>query len=57
MVPVVFLGSDAPDLPLDYVLDACACARQGTAALCEALDGGYVLLALPSNAPPEVLTV
>ena len=51
---VVFLGSDAPDLPLDYVLDACACARQGTAALCEALDGGYVLLALPSNAPPEV---
>ena len=39
---------------MDYVLDACACARQGTAALCEALDGGYVLLALPSNAPPEV---
>ena len=51
---VVFLGSDAPDLPIDYVLDACACARQGTAAICEALDGGYVLLALPSNAPPEV---
>jgi hypothetical protein len=51
---VVFLGSDAPDLPLDYVLDACTAARNNMAVVCEALDGGYVLIALPQSAPPEV---
>ena len=47
-------GDDQPDGRQPIRDRAQIEARRGGVAACEALDGGYVLLALPSNAPPEV---
>lgn len=49
--PLLFVGTDSPDLP-DYVLrDALAACDQSAFAICGAHDGGYALLALPHAEP------
>ncbi|KAJ1458159.1 hypothetical protein M885DRAFT_94471 [Pelagophyceae sp. CCMP2097] len=52
--PVVFVGMDSPDLPIEFVVDAAATAADGAAAIVPATDGGYVALALPASAPRAV---
>jgi uncharacterized protein len=47
---LVFIGADAPDLPLDIIETAASHARSGKAYLKPAVDGGYVCLGLPSVA-------
>ena len=44
---LVFIGADAPDLPLDVLDTAFRYARSGKSFLKPALDGGYTCLALP----------
>lgn len=47
--PVVFLGMDAPELPLAELVAACfKCDQQGL--MCPASDGGYCLLSVPPTA-------
>ncbi len=45
--PVLYLGGDAPGLPDSLLVDAVAALLRGQAAFAPALDGGFVLLALP----------
>lgn len=52
--PFIFIGTDAPDLPLDSIEDGIQTAREGTAYCMAASDGGYVLLALPANVPANI---
>lgn len=53
---VVFIGADAPDLPLDEIAAGFEHARSGRAYLQRACDGGYVLLALPAGSPRSVFS-
>ena len=52
--PFIFIGTDAPDLPLDAINTGICSASQGIAFCMAASDGGYVLLALPADAPADV---
>ncbi|MEI6232151.1 MAG: TIGR04282 family arsenosugar biosynthesis glycosyltransferase [Planctomycetota bacterium] len=52
--PYIFIGTDTPDLPVSEIEKAATVARTGSAFLSRAHDGGYVLLALPENAPLNV---
>ena len=47
--PVIFIGSDAPDLDADRLIGAAAALRTAPAVIGPAEDGGYYLLGL--NAP------
>ena len=47
-------GMDTPDLPMEFVERAAAAARRGEAVVHDCADGGYVLVALPRDAPPAV---
>jgi uncharacterized protein len=51
---VVFIGADAPDLPMEEIQRALRHISAGNAYLQRATDGGYVLLGLPRNAPAAV---
>lgn len=46
---IVFLGMDAPELPLDEIREAIRVAQTRTALLCPADDGGYGLLSVPRS--------
>ena len=48
--PLVFIGTDSPDLPLEIIAMAFDHASNGKAYLKPAHDGGYVCLGLPSSA-------
>ncbi len=50
-LPIVFVGSDCPSIPLDLVATAIKKACSGVAYLVPSKDGGYVLLALPQMTP------
>lgn len=52
--PYIFIGTDAPDLALAELQQAVAVSSGESAYLVSADDGGYVLVALPGHAPPEV---
>jgi glycosyltransferase A (GT-A) superfamily protein (DUF2064 family) len=52
--PIVLIGMDCPDLPHCEIVCALQAARSGSAYLCPAGDGGYVLLGLPSEVPGGV---
>ncbi|KAL7581515.1 hypothetical protein ACA910_022084 [Epithemia clementina (nom. ined.)] len=45
--PVIFLGMDAPEIPLDEI--ATALTNPQNALLCPALDGGYGMLSVPAH--------
>ena len=45
--PVIFLGMDSPEVPLDEV--ASALTNPDQVLLCPALDGGYGLLSVPAH--------
>lgn len=45
--PVIFVGMDAPELPLDEI--GAALAHPHDALLCPAMDGGYGLLSVPAG--------
>ncbi len=47
--PFIFIGADAPDLPLHEIESGAHHAQNRTAYLTPAHDGGYVLLALPHD--------
>jgi glycosyltransferase A (GT-A) superfamily protein (DUF2064 family) len=50
---VVFLGMDAPELPLEEIITALA--HPTLSVLCPASDGGYGMLSVPSHAPcPQI---
>jgi len=49
--PVIFLGMDAPELPLDEISSALTHPDQ--ALLCPAADGGYGMLSVPFHVNPE----
>jgi len=52
--PVLFIGSDCPELPSSAIERALAvCQDPGHAYICGADDGGYVLLGLPAEAPAD----
>jgi uncharacterized protein len=48
--PLVFIGTDSPDLPLDIIATAFEYTSAGKAYLKPAFDGGYVCLGLPASA-------
>jgi Uncharacterized protein conserved in bacteria (DUF2064) len=52
---VIFLGMDAPELPMEEILVASSCLRSSTgeAVLCPAKDGGYGMLSVPWQAPAD----
>mmetsp|Transcript_29177 Transcript_29177/g.48223 ORF Transcript_29177/g.48223 Transcript_29177/m.48223 type:complete len:292 (-) Transcript_29177:1058-1933(-) len=50
--PVMFLGMDSPELPLDEVQEAFSFADHAT--LCPSQDGGYGMLTVPNLTPPTV---
>ena len=60
--PVMFLGMDAPELPLSemvYALREATSSSEGEvrvarAYLCPAADGGYGMLCVPPSAPPDI---
>jgi glycosyltransferase A (GT-A) superfamily protein (DUF2064 family) len=61
---VVFLGMDAPELPLDEIVAALSLTDSSTndnhnhhhhAHLCPAADGGYGMLSVPPHAPSETV--
>mmetsp|Transcript_28013 Transcript_28013/g.66239 ORF Transcript_28013/g.66239 Transcript_28013/m.66239 type:complete len:253 (+) Transcript_28013:54-812(+) len=52
--PVMFIGTDCVTIPTAILLEAQGAAASGTAYLCPATDGGYVLLALPTAATERV---
>jgi glycosyltransferase A (GT-A) superfamily protein (DUF2064 family) len=63
---VVFLGMDAPELPLDEIVAALTSTEsmnddsnnhydKNHAHLCPAADGGYGMLSVPANAPAEAV--
>ena len=47
--PVVFMGMDSPEVPLDELV--AALSQPMPALLCPAADGGYGLLSVPAHAP------
>lgn len=47
--PVIFVGMDSPDIPLDEL--AYALEDRKRARICPSADGGYGLLSVPSHAP------
>lgn len=49
--PIVFLGMDSPELPLDQVIQATH--MDDKALICPSDDGGYGLLSIPIQADPE----
>ncbi len=49
--PVIFIGSDAPDLDTDRLIAAAAALRTAPAVIGPAEDGGYYLLGLNTPAP------
>jgi uncharacterized protein len=49
--PVIFIGSDAPDLNADRLVAAAAALRDAPAVIGPAEDGGYYLLGLNTPAP------
>jgi uncharacterized protein len=51
--PIVAVGADSPDLPLEFITQALEglCARQCDVALGPAADGGYTLIGLHSPQP------
>jgi uncharacterized protein len=49
---VVFLGTDSPTLPLEYVADAFASLETADVVLGPATDGGYYLLGCARRLPP-----
>lgn len=51
---IIYMGTDAPDLPATEIRQAFTHARTGRAYLQETGDGGYALLGLPTHAPPDV---
>jgi glycosyltransferase A (GT-A) superfamily protein (DUF2064 family) len=61
--PVVFLGMDSPELPLDEIVAALWSTEengmnnntQHHAHLCPAADGGYGMLSVPAHAPAEAV--
>ena len=48
---VVFLGMDAPELPLEEIVYGLQTSSGNKAHLCPADDGGYGMLSVPRNAP------
>ena len=55
--PVLFLGMDSPELPIDEIVrgfEVASSEDMPRAHLCPANDGGYGLLALPPCAPASV---
>ena len=52
--PVVFVGMDSPELPLDEVQHSLLLEPQ-KARLCPAADGGYGLLSVPFHAPANAV--
>lgn len=52
--PILFVGMDTPDIPLAFIEEAKATAEAGKAVVRDAVDGGYVILAVPARAPPEI---
>lgn len=50
--PVVLLGSDTPDLPLEYVEQAFTLLQQYPVVLGPSDDGGYYLIGLATCIPP-----
>jgi glycosyltransferase A (GT-A) superfamily protein (DUF2064 family) len=54
--PVVFVGMDSPETPLDEIASVFTHERyQQTALLCPAQDGGYGMLAVPPSAAAEAI--
>jgi len=49
---VLFLGMDAPELPLDEIITALS--HPSHAVLCPASDGGFAMLCIPPEAPLRV---
>ncbi|MEK6636973.1 MAG: TIGR04282 family arsenosugar biosynthesis glycosyltransferase [Pseudomonadota bacterium] len=49
--PVIFIGSDAPDLDAERLIAAAAALRSAPAVIGPAEDGGYYLLGLNAPAP------
>lgn len=49
--PLIVLGADAPDLPLEIIQQAAASVVKGRFAISRSRDGGYCLIALPRPAP------
>lgn len=49
--PVIFIGTDAPDLTVQHLRDAAAAVAAGRCVLGPAEDGGYWLLGLPEPVP------
>jgi len=45
--PMILLGTDSPDLPLERIRAAAEIIRTGACAMCPSEDGGYCLLAIP----------
>lgn len=50
--PIMFVGMDSPELPLDELQTAFSFSDHAT--LCPSQDGGYGMLAVPNNAPPAI---
>ena len=50
--PVIFLGMDSPQVPVDEI--AYALTHPDQARLCPAADGGYGLLSVPAKCPANV---
>ena len=53
---VVFIGMDAPDIPLDEILHGILYSSppHNQAFLCPTYDGGYGMIAVPANAPLQI---
>jgi uncharacterized protein len=49
--PVIFIGSDAPDLDADRLINAATALQNAAAVIGPAEDGGYYLLGLNASAP------
>ncbi len=47
---VVFLGMDAPELPLEEIVQGLQTSARNKAHMCPADDGGYGMLSVPRNA-------
>lgn len=52
--PIVFLGMDTPQLNMSEIEYAVEAANKGDAYICQAEDGGFILLGVPKNCPPSV---
>lgn len=53
--PVIFVGMDAPELPIDELKHAFFHESPNTARLCPAADGGYGMLSVPHSAPANAI--